>query len=68
MFTPEPIISFSTGEGDGYRGIPQGTALSPVGSRPTAISPPTRVLISPHDWLGNSASTTAAASRKRRAR
>lgn len=40
---------------DGYSGVPQGTAPSPVGSRPIAISPPTRVLISPFDWLSYNA-------------
>lgn len=40
---------------DRYSGVPQGTALDPVGSRPIAISPPTRALISPFDWLSYSA-------------
>lgn len=38
-----------------YSGVPQGTALNPVGSRPIATSPPTIALISPFDWLGYSA-------------
>lgn len=54
------ITSFSAGVDNGNIGIPQGTALSPVGFRPMAISLPTRALISALDWLTSSATTTAA--------